>query len=852
MRLAAAILLLTPLLVHAAGLGRLTVQSLLGQPLSAQIELVNLQPGEEDTIAARIAPADAFNQAGIEINPVLMDVRFTVERKSGRPTALRMVTSQPVNEPFLEVLVEVQSATGKLVREYSFLLDPPEYRAPKPVAAAPAAPVASAPAPAAPAPRIESKPITPAAAPTPAAPAAAGTHEVQKGDTLAKIAIRNAQPGVSLNQMLIALFRANQDAFINDNINLLRAGRILTIPAADAAAGIDEAEANRIVRSQAREFADYRSKLGAEVARAPATTTIPGSQTAAGKIAAKPQAAPPAEQKDQLKLSKADPKKPSAAASKAARGDDAVARERALKEAQSRVEELEKNVGDLQKLLELKNQQLAQLEKQAGAAKPAPATPAPAKPAPAKPEPAKPEPAKPEPAKPAAPEAPKPVPTPKPEAAKVEPAKPAAATPEPAKPVAEAPKPEAPKPEAKAAPKPKPKPKPAPPPPPPPPSIVDQFLENPLALAGLGGVLALLVGYGVFAWRRKKAAQSKFQDSVLGGASAGSASVLNAGAAAEAGAAGVSPDVSVSDASVGQAEPEEVDPIAEADVYMAYGRDAQAEEILKEALAKDPGRVVVLGKLLEIYANRQDKKLFEASALKLKQVTNGEGADWDKAAALGRSIDPGNGLYGDGGGEAPAAPAAAPAAAPTLDFDIGGGAEAAPQSDISLDLGGGGDAPADTSSIDFDLGGDTQSVPAQPSVDTTQAQADSGGLDFDLGGDTTPAAAVPAAEPEAQASAGGMDFDLNLDLGGGTAEAAPAAAGVDLSGINLDLGGTEGSAGAEAGSEKWQEVATKLDLAKAYEEMGDKDGARDLLNEVMKDGDAAQQAQAQQMLAALG
>lgn len=840
MRLAAAILLLTPLIVHAAGLGRLTVQSLLGQPLSAQIELVNLQPGEEDTIAARIAPADAFNQAGIEMNPVLMDVRFTVERKSGRPTALRMVTSQPVNEPFLEVLVEVQSATGKLVREYSFLLDPPEYRAPKPVAAAPAAPVVSAPVPAAPAPRIESRPTTPAAAPTPAAPTAAGTHEVQKGDTLAKIAIRNAQPGVSLNQMLIALFRANQDAFINDNINLLRAGRILTIPAADAAAGIDEAEANRIVRSQAREFADYRSKLGAEVARAPATTTTPGSQTAAGKIAAKPQAAPPAEQKDQLKLSKADPKKPSAAATKAARGDDAVARERALKEAQSRVEELEKNVGDLQKLLELKNQQLAQLEKHAGAAKPAPATPVPAKPAPAKPESAK----------PAAPEAPKPVPAPKPEAAKVEPPKPAAAQPEPAKPAAEAPKPEAPKPEAKAAPKPKPKPKPAPPPPPPPPSIVDQFLENPLALAGLGGVLALLVGYGVFAWRRKKAAQSKFQDSVLGGASAGSASVLNAGAAAEAGAAGVSSDVSVSDASVGQAEPEEVDPIAEADVYMAYGRDAQAEEILKEALAKDPGRVVVLGKLLEIYANRQDKKSFEASALKLKQVTNGEGADWDRAAALGRSIDPGNGLYGDGDGEAPAAPAAAPAAAPTLDFDIGGGGEAAPQSDISLDLGGGA-APADTSSIDFDLGGDTQSVPAQPSVDTTQAQADSGGLDFDLGGDTTPAAAAPAPEPEPQAS-GGMDFDLNLDLGGGTTEAAPAAGGVDLSGINLDLGGTEGGAGGEAGSEKWQEVATKLDLAKAYEEMGDKDGARDLLNEVIKDGDAAQQAQAQQMLAALG
>ena len=104
-----------------------------------------------------------------------------------------------------------------------------------------------------------------------------------------------------------------------------------------------------------------------------------------------------------------------------------------------------------------------------------------------------------------------------------------------------------------------------------------------------------------------------------------------------------------------------------------------------------------------------------------------------------------------------------------------------------------------------------------------------------------------------------MDFDLNLDLGGGAAEATPAAPAadpaLDISGLSLDLGMPSGDAAAAPsaeGGEKWQEVATKLDLAKAYEEMGDKDGAKDLLNEVLKEGDAAQQAQAQQMLAALG
>jgi pilus assembly protein FimV len=97
-----------------------------------------------------------------------------------------------------------------------------------------------------------------------------------------------------------------------------------------------------------------------------------------------------------------------------------------------------------------------------------------------------------------------------------------------------------------------------------------------------------------------------------------------------------------------------------------------------------------------------------------------------------------------------------------------------------------------------------------------------------------------------------MDFDLNLDLGGGKTDAAkPADAPLDLGGLSLDLG-TPGGGGAGGADPKWQEVATKLDLAKAYQEMGDKDGARELLNEVVKEGDAAQKGQAEQMLAGLG
>jgi pilus assembly protein FimV len=866
---AAVLSLSGPLGAHAAGLGKLTVLSPLGQPLNAEIEIVSLQPGEEDGLTARLASPEAFKQAGIEYNVVLSSTRFAIERRAGRPV-LKVTSTAPVNEPFLDLLVELQWNTGRLVREYTFLLDPVEYKGPAAVAAAPAPapqPQAQAPAepaappaaePAKPAP-LESQPIPATPAPAaPAAPAEKKTYEVKKGDTLGKIARENLAPGVTLDQMLIAIFRANQDAFIRDNINLVRAGRILNIPD-DAGTTVDNEEARRVVKTHQSEFTAYRNRLAAAPAAADGSA---GQREVAGRIEPKPAAPAPADKQDQLRLSKADPAKPGAPGARAAQEDDRVARERALKEAQSRQAELEKNVTDLQKLLELKNQQLAELEKKA-AAKPAPA-PAPAakapeaaKPAPAPaPAPKAVEPAKPAPAPAPAPapkvaEPTKPAPAPAP-APKAEPTKPSADAP---KPAADAPKPAADpaKPPVKDAPKPAPK-KAAPAPAPAPePSLVDEFLDNPAALGGLGFAVLVLIGYGAWAWRRKKRSQSKFQDSVLDAASgAGAASVFGAPAASSA----ASSQAPVSQAPAGM-EAEEVDPIAEADVYMAYGRDAQAEEILKEAVAKDPSRVPVHAKLLEIYANRRDAKSFEQTALKLKGLTNGAGPEWDKAAALGRGIDPQNGLYG---GAAAAAVAAAPAAAaPVLDFDLGGAASQPPAPDIALDAAPKGDAPG---AIDFDLGAAATEQKSDFTPEGTlimgkdEPSADKpgdGGLDFDLGlgGDTKPVSPSPsAAAPAVADDSSGLDFDLNLDMGGETKPAAAPAPATDLSSISLDLGDSSASS-AGGGDPKWQEVATKLDLAKAYEEMGDKDGARELLNEVMKDGDDTQKGQAQQLLAKL-
>jgi pilus assembly protein FimV len=897
--------LLLPSLAFAAGLGRLTVHSALGEPLRAEIEVVSVQPGEADSLAARLASQEAFRQANIELNSALFEVRFNLERRPDGRHIVVLTSNRPLNEPFVDMLVELTWAGGRLTREYTFLLDPAEYRGPavaapadpvtpptvKPLAAEPARPPQSATA--QPAPSAPSAAAAPGAAPAAAAPAkpaaeGASTYEVKRGDTLGRIAQRNLPSGVSLQQMLVALYRSNQDAFVGNNMNRLRAGRILNIPDREAALAVTEADARSTVNTQGAEYAEYQRSIGAAVA---ATGERPdASRQASGRIepaAPEKAPAPAAKSGDQVRLSKPDEKGAKGAA--VARADDAVAKERALREAQERIAMLEKNIADMKKLQELKSAQGAQLQQQAEAAKgakpdagkaapvPPPAAPkADATKAPAPP--TKGEPAKAEPGKapaavitdaPKAPEAAKPPPA---DAGKGAP--PVAVAPDAGK-AATPPAPDAAKaPEApKAAEAPKKAPAKAAPPPPPPPSLLDELVDNIYALAGLAIVALLLVAYAVFAWRRKKqASQRRFDSSVMPSLPADQNSVIGTvgGQNVDTGSSALT-DFSQAGA---KADADEIDPVAEADVYMAYGRDAQAEEILKEALAKDPQRHPVRLKLLEVYANRKDAKSFETHARELHSATGGRGAEWDKAVALGQQIDPANPPYGGGGGGVAAAVAAGaaagmaaaaamssghdePSTAPAVDFDLDlGAAPTTAPPDISLDAAA--VSPHEqTSPIDFDLDAGTGEKPVEPVHDAAPAGSS---IDFDLGMDSTPPAAEEKpAEPEPAAADAGnsMDFDLKLDdfmttpsTGAAKAEEPAAPAEFDMSSISLDLGSeaTQPAPGLDA---KWQEVATKLDLAKAYEEMGDKDGARDLLNEVMKEGDTAQQQQAKNMLEAL-
>lgn len=895
--IAAAIAVL-PFAAHAAGLGKITVLSALGQPLKAELE-VTASREEATSLLAKVAAAEAFRQAGIEYSPVLASLRFSrdIKERGGR-RYLELSTDRPLNEPFIDMLVELSWASGRLVREYTFLLDPPDLAvkaAPAPIAApevrtepAMVKPVEKAPAamPAETRPVIESRPPESTQA---AEKPAVGSRTVVLGDTLGKIAAQTKPEGVSLDQMLVSLFRSNREAFDAGNMNRLKAGKILSIPDAETASKVSAGEARKEIVAQSADFNAYRKRLAAAAAAEPARDKG-AKQAVSGKIAPKVEdKAPLATGKDKLEVSRTEAAKD--AKSKPLQGriaaleEDLVARDRALKEAGSRIAELEKNLGDLKKLAELKSQAGADLQKQAQAAKPAatevkkPETPAPApavKPA----EPAKPV------ETPKAAEAPKLAEPPK----QTESGKPADATaPVVAAKPADAGAAVKPADAAKAGEElkpPAPKKKVVPPPPPPEPDFME---ENGALVFGGGAVLALLFGWlGISALRKKRAAAAE-ANATIAESDLSAHSVFST--------TSLAPPPSEQEASqfsstaMGMAAHQEtVDPVVEADTFLAFGRDAQAEEILLEALKADPQRQAIHTKLLDIYAARKNVSQFESVAKELHALTGGAGQAWEKAAAMGAALDPENSLYASAPSESPQAPLATRAemdettvlnVAPVVQAPAAPAAVGEPVVvDFDLDIGtteaaSAAAAPAAASepALDFDLDlGAPESKPSAESAAPAEVKLEAGALDIDFDMPAKPAeapalefpsaAAAPAAAPEAPAAApdntGSIDFDFDLSTPAPAplpemsieipAMTTPAAAPLDLGGISLEL--EVPASGGDAPDNP--EVATKLELAAAYEEMGDKDGARELFKEALAEGSPSQQKAARAKLDSLG
>jgi pilus assembly protein FimV len=883
----------------AAGLGRLSVNSSLGQPLSAEIELMSLQPGEFESIAARVASPEAYTDARVEYSPLLRQLRFSVERRADGKPIVKVTSLAPINEPFLDVLVEMSWPSGKLLREYPILLDPPGFSEAR-VAAPAVTPRATAPS-------VPSAAVTaPQSAPRTTAPSTTSRDApgdtygpVKAGDTLNKIASSVKPDTVSLEQMLVALYRENKSAFIGNNMNQLKTGQILRVPTSADIGKVTRAEAQKEIKVQVADWKGYRDSVaGAAQSMAPKASA---ANEGAGKIAvAKPdKPTTPFAMGDQLKIAKSDSGN-AKAGSAGAKGsvqeqlnalrEESIAKDNRLKEANSRVAELEKQIAKMRELADLK-----------GIAPPAKAD---AKPADTKTAKVDEKPKAPEPAKVAPPAVTQPV---DPKVAQVTPtpAKPA----EPAKvevPKVDVPKVEAAKVETPAVVPPKaPDAKPAiaktpPPAPAPEPSFIE---ENAVALAAT--TAAILGGAGLFFMSRRKKKPVAPPSSQMVNTSSIMPSDMKpntvtgnrAGGLVDTGNSSFLTDFDKT--GPGMIDTDEVDPVAEAEVYIAYGRDAQAEEILKEAMGRDKNRHEIAVKLLEIYHSRKSPQAFEPVARELKDAIGVDNPTWAKVASLGASIDPTNPLYGGSGAGAAstvakvaaggaliagagaavaAATSSSPAApsVPDVDFDLGF-TETAPSSmassashekvphvqkpamDFDLDLNSpvsaassAPAAPEASSTLDFDLAfdvpSDTPSAPTAPAPAAKETSSPT--FDFDLSSLSldTPPVATPVA-PAVSSAAAGLEqiFATTINAKASDLSASQAKPVADgLSGVSFDLG-----AGSDGDSGSGSAAATKLELAKAYIEIGDADGAKEILHEVVREGTAAQREAANKILSGI-
>lgn len=889
--LAAAALLLVHSGAFALSLGRLTVQSSLGEALRAEIDVTNITAEEAGTLRAAVASPEAFKAAGVDFNAALSGAQAQLVKRPDGRSVIRVTGDRTVTEPFVDVLLDLGWNGGRLQRAYTLLIDPPtRAAAPSPAPAVTASPVISpAPvqaAPVPPTPAAQPAPVavspvaqTPSAQPSrpaplpkaapapkplpepkvkPEAPAkapatqSADVYRVRSGDTLSKIAANNLRPGVSLDQMLVAMYRNNPQAFIGDNMNRLKAGVVMNVADAQAkAADLPAGEARQIIQAQSADFAAFRQHLAGA---APVVKTVESARTTKGKVeaAVEDRKAGPAAAPDKLTLSKGG--------LKAGAAEAKVSKETERKAADARVAELSRNVEELKKLTAVA------ATASSGTAAKTPAV-APSIPVP------KPVPMPPPPVVVAASAAPATAPA----ASKTVPSEPVPSTAVAKAPDAPASLPAAPASVASdaSAPASAPKMLPATADAAAEPSFFDSLADNPLVLPGAAALVAALAGLGLMRLRRRNQEgsgetsfiESKLQPDSFFGVSGGQRVDTRDGPAS-ASSSSLSYSLSQLDA-IG-----DVDPVAEADVYLAYGRDLQAEEILKEALRADGSRVAIRAKLLEVYAKRADAKGFEAQARQLQQQTGGEGEEWAKAAELGRTIDPTNSLYAGAGVVAEPlieTPSHVESSFPddVLDDDATVVRNPEPAHDQTLPLGAAvagmhtDEGPASTFDVDIDLDSPSQLV----GLEATRPM-------LSEGGDTTPGALHEFAEntvrgaldghksevsdqreaqnsglgelpplslddlpphKEAQVS-GPVDFDfgdlsLDLDKPADVAEPAPAAAMVD----DLDLGGAD-------------PLVRKIELADEFRRIGDIEGARDLLEEVVGKAEGALQSRAQTLL----
>ena len=338
-------------MAHALGLGELTLKSTLNQPLVAEIELLDVKDLTAAEVVPSLASPEDFAKAGVDRQAFLNDLTFTPVLNASGKSVLRVTSSKPLSEPMVKFLVQVMWPNGRLLRDYSVLLDPSKFS-----------------------PQTADAAAQPAPSQTIAAPTTGATHPAQytttPRDTLWEIAAK-ARQGGSVQQTMLAIQALNPDAFFNGNINQLKVGQVLRLPDQQQIAAIPQGQA---VKEVAEQYAAWREgrRLGPRARQLDATRRA-AAGAAPARIASQ----------DNLKL--VAPGGKGAAGDSKALADKLAMTEESLDttrrdnaELQSRVADLQSQLDKLQRLIELKNDQLARLEAQSGApaSVPAPEQPA--------------------------------------------------------------------------------------------------------------------------------------------------------------------------------------------------------------------------------------------------------------------------------------------------------------------------------------------------------------------------------------------------------------------------------------------------------------------------------------------
>ncbi len=898
-------------MANALGLGELTLKSAQNQPLDAEIELLDVRDLTAAEVAPSLAPPEEFSKAGVALPTYLEDLTFTpVINPNGR-SVLRVTSSQPLPGPVVKFLVQVMWPQGRLLRDYSVLLDQAKAQGDKPTAGN----------------------VAPAVT-------AAGSYTTQRRDTLWQIAARNTQGG-SIQQTMIAIQALNPDAFIGNNINQLKVGQVLRLPDQQQIQNIPQGEATSEVAEQYAAWREGR-RLGPRARQLDATRRG-AAEAAPARVA----------QGDNLRL--VSPGNQAGAGQAKALNDKlAVAQEsldtsrRDNEELKSRMTDLQSQLDKLQRLIELKNDQLARLEAQ-GAAAPIPAAATPAQPA-----------------------------------ADAQPV----ATPAPAA-VDTAPEPV---PAAEAAPADQPR------------SALDEILGNPWLLGLIAGSAILVLALLLWLLARKRKAQQEAEKHLrmaraleeeqgagfdtdsgsLDGVDVSAPSVTLSPAVVAASAAAAA---AAEKPAAPAAEPApQADPhaalLAEVEQCVAEGRLNRATDLLEPAVAAAPERDDLRLTLMDVYARQGDQSAFIEQERKLPateqntaQVAGlkerypamlGLAAAGLGAAALAAEMDeqyvqellkdqPEAPVVADVEPEDLAEPAPEVAVEPEVVAQAQPEAEIEPDVELdafvevpTLDASGLDEQDLDEqdldSAFDLSLGEDLpeedplaaplldEPVAQEPMLDEpaldepvlqeaqpeeepfavdAELQADADAdfeamlaqaepqpavdlSDFDLDVSEPVAPAAPAAVEDAPLDVAAelaafdsvpefdplsefdlpSDFDLSLSLEDDSPAAKSFAS--ELSDVNAELDKlsqslespslephfTAEDAAAQPEPEPLDdldfdffsgsdEVATKLDLARAYIDMGDHQGARDILDEVVKDGDDSQRQEAEDMLSRL-